>query len=111
MGVGNQDSIACARRETHFLAGTSYAYDSCVPEGLGVPASSQASRIAAIMLVRTSDALSGDLEGRSVIRTRPRKWQSQRDVYSLIEGVEFERDQALVVIHAENAIKLTRRTR
>jgi hypothetical protein len=56
---------------------------------------------------RTSDALSGDLKSCSMIRTGSRKRQSQRDVYALIESVEFQRNQTLIVIHAENSIKFT----
>ena len=42
-----------------------------------------------------------------MIRTRSGKRQSQSDVYTLVEGVEFQRNQALVVVHAEHSIKLT----
>ncbi len=42
-----------------------------------------------------------------MIRTGPRKRETQGNVDSLIEGMELKGYQALVVIHAQNAVELT----
>lgn len=41
-----------------------------------------------------------------MVRAGPWKWQAQRDIHPFIEGVELERDQTLVMIHAQNAVEL-----
>lgn len=56
--------------------------------------------------VGTGDATTGDVEGRAVIGARSDKGKSERDIYPIMEGVELERDKALVVIHAKDAIEL-----
>ena len=57
--------------------------------------------------VRSSPAFTGDIECRSVIGACPRKRQTQGDVNAIVESLEFERNQALVVIHAEDSVKFT----
>ena len=46
----------------------------------------------------------GDVEGRAVIRRGADERQSQRDVDGVLEGDRLDRDQRLVVIHADRAV-------
>ena len=55
--------------------------------------------------VRAGDAATGDLEGGSVVGTGANEWKTEGDIHPFVEGMELERDQALVVIHAKNAIE------
>lgn len=41
-----------------------------------------------------------------MVRAGSWKWQAQRDIHPFIEGMELERDQALVMIHAQDAVEL-----
>ena len=54
--------------------------------------------------VGARDSFAGDFERGSVIRTRARKWQAQRHIHALVKGVELQRNQSLIVIHAEHCI-------
>ena len=56
--------------------------------------------------VCTGNAATGDVEGRAVVGARADKWQAKRDIYSFVEGMEFERDEALIVIHAQHSVEL-----
>ena len=56
--------------------------------------------------VGTDDAATGDTKSRAVIGARADKWQAERDIYSFVEGMELERDEALVVIHAQDPVEL-----
>ena len=42
-----------------------------------------------------------------MIRTRSGKGQAQRHIYAVVEGMEFERNEPLIVIHAEDRVELT----
>lgn len=41
-----------------------------------------------------------------MVRAGPWKWKAQRDIHPFIEGMKLKRDQALVMIHAQNAVEL-----
>jgi hypothetical protein len=55
--------------------------------------------------VRAGDALTSDLEGRAVVGASANEWKAEGDIHPSVKGMELERDQALVVIHAKDAIE------
>jgi hypothetical protein len=57
--------------------------------------------------VGVGNALAGNLEGGSVIRARPHKRETQRHIHALMEGMQLQRNQTLIVIHAEHSIPIT----
>src|SRR5262245_57732647 len=54
------------------------------------------------------EAFSSKVESRAVIRARPWPGEPERDIHTLVEGVQLRRNQALIVIHAEHPIEFTR---
>ena len=52
------------------------------------------------------DSFAGDGKGRAVVGAGPRKWQAKGHVHAAMKGVQFQRDQSLIVIHAEGGIPL-----
>src|SRR5205085_1777874 len=57
--------------------------------------------------VGAGDSFAGDFECGAVIGTGARKRQTERYVHAVVECVQLQRDQTLVVIHAEYGIELT----
>ena len=55
--------------------------------------------------VRAGLAPTGNFKCSAVVRAGPRERQSQRDVHAGIERVKLQRDQSLIVIHAEHAVE------
>src|SRR6056297_29016 len=50
-------------------------------------------------------ALAGNIEGRAMIRRDAQEGKAERDVHRLVEGDGLDRDQCLVVIHAQGGIE------
>ena len=50
------------------------------------------------------DALPGNVKGGSVIDAGADHWEAQRDVDAGIEIQRFERDQSLIVVHADETV-------
>ena len=65
---------------------------------------SAASRSAAIRLSGARDALAGDVERGAVVGRGAHERQAQRDVDAAIEIDRLDRDQRLVVIHAQRRV-------
>ena len=63
-----------------------------------------ASRKAAVETRRIGLAGAGDVEGRAVVRRGADERQAQRDVDGVLERDRLDRDQRLVVIHADRAV-------
>ena len=42
-----------------------------------------------------------------MIRAGAREWESKSDVHTFMEGVEFQRDQSLIVIHAKDRVEFS----
>ena len=55
--------------------------------------------------VGTGDAATGDVEGCAVVGTRADEWNAERNIHPFVEGMELERDEALVVIHAKDSVE------
>ena len=53
---------------------------------------------------RIGGAGAGDVEGGAVIRRGAHERQAERDVDGMIEGERLDRDQRLIVIHAERRV-------
>src|ERR1051326_756099 len=53
------------------------------------------------------DSFAGDLECGAVIGTRARKWKTKCRVHAAVKGVQLERDEGLIVIHAKHGIEFT----
>ena len=53
------------------------------------------------------DSLAGDGESGAVIGAGAREGESESDVHSFMERVEFQRDQALIVIHAKHGVEFS----
>ena len=51
----------------------------------------------------------GDLKGGAVIGAGARVGEPEGDVHPFIEGEELERDQSLIVVHADDAVELALR--
>src|SRR5207248_8854041 len=56
--------------------------------------------------VGTGNSLAGNFKCGAVIGTGSRKRKAKRYVHTLVKGVKFQRDQSLIVIHAEYRIEL-----
>jgi len=56
--------------------------------------------------VGAGNASTGDLEGGAVVGARSHKWEAERDIHAFVKGMELQRDQPLVVIHAKDTIEL-----
>src|ERR1700724_1347864 len=55
--------------------------------------------------IGTRDSFAGDVERGAMIRTRPRERQPERHIHAAVKGVEFQRNQTLIVIHAEHGVE------
>src|SRR4029453_10266979 len=55
--------------------------------------------------VRTGHSSAGNFKRGAVIRTGARKRKPKRHVHALVKGVEFQRNQSLIVIHAEYRVE------
>ena len=55
--------------------------------------------------VMVRDSLAGNPKRRAVIGTGARKGQTEGHIHAAVESVQFQWDQTLVVIHAENGIE------
>ena len=55
--------------------------------------------------VGTGNATTGDVKGCAVVGTRADEWKAERNIHPLVEGMELERDEALVVIHAKDSVE------
>ncbi len=55
--------------------------------------------------VRAGDSFAGNFKRGAVIGTGARKRKPKRHVHTLVKGVEFQRNQSLVVIHAEYRVE------
>ena len=55
--------------------------------------------------VRTSHSFTGNFERGAVIGAGARKGKPKRHVHTLVKGVEFQRNQSLIVIHAEYRVE------
>ena len=49
--------------------------------------------------------MTSDLKGRAVVRAGANEREAEGDIHPFVKRVELEWDQALVVIHAKNAIE------
>src|SRR5436190_21353985 len=54
--------------------------------------------------VRPRNVFAGDVEGRSVIGACPREGKTESYVYAFVKGVQLQRNQSLVVIHAKHGV-------
>ena len=57
--------------------------------------------------IGSRDILPSDHEGRSMIGAGSGKREPESHIHALMKGVEFERDQTLVVIHAKNRVEFS----
>ena len=57
--------------------------------------------------VGAGDSFAGNLKRSAVIGTSARKRQTQGHIHAIVKCVQFQRDQSLIVIHAENGIEFT----
>ena len=55
--------------------------------------------------VGTRDAFAGNFKRGAVIGTGARKRQAKRHIHTAVEGVQFQWDQSLIVIHAEHRVE------
>src|SRR5205809_7199948 len=55
--------------------------------------------------VRTCNSFAGNFKRGAVIGTGARKRKPKRRVHTLVKGVEFQRNQSLIVIHAKYRIE------
>ena len=62
-----------------------------------------ASRRARYQARRIGAAGAGDIEGGAVIGRRADERQAERDVDAVVEGERLDRDQRLIVVHADRA--------
>ena len=53
------------------------------------------------------DSLVSDGESGAVIGAGAREGKAESDVHSFMESVEFQRDQALIVIHAKHGVEFS----
>src|ERR1700731_4060896 len=58
--------------------------------------------------VGPGESFAGNFESGSVIGAGAREGETERDVHASVKGVEFERDEALIVIHAESSVPALR---
>ena len=71
----------------------------------GVAAASRAASLsAANRLDGSARARAGDIEGGAVIGRGAHERQAERDVDAVVEGERLDRDQRLIVIHAERHV-------
>src|SRR5213076_2987736 len=54
--------------------------------------------------VRPRNVFAGDVEGGSVIGACARERKTERYVYAFVKGVQLQRNQSLVVIHAKHGV-------
>ena len=52
----------------------------------------------------TGPAAAGDVERGAMVGRRADEWQTQRDVYSTLEVQRLQRNQRLIMIHADGRI-------
>ena len=55
--------------------------------------------------VRAGDSFAGNFKRGAVIGTGARKRKAKRHVHTFVKGVKFQRNQSLIVIHAEYRIE------
>ena len=79
-------------------------HDAASGAGLSAMASRAASRSAATRLVAIGGAGAGDVEGGAVIGRGAHERKAERDIDGVIESKRLDRDQRLVVIHAQGGI-------
>src|SRR6266576_6569879 len=57
--------------------------------------------------LRTGDSFAGNFKRSAVIGTGAGKRKAKRHIHALVKGVKFQRNQSLIVIHAEHRIEFT----
>ena len=57
--------------------------------------------------VGARNSFARDLKRGAMIGTRARKRQAKRHIHAFVKCVKFQRDQSLIVIHAEHGIEFT----
>ena len=55
--------------------------------------------------VGSRHSFAGNFKRSAMIWTGASKWKAQRDIHAFVKGVQLERDQPLIVVHAKNRVE------